>query len=212
MSDSAPLSQACVQLGIFAKPPQPHRVKTRLIPDIGADNATAVYRYCLQHALQVATDSQLDLCCYLTEESNDPVFAAMEQRLQSGDSLGDRMLNAFQEMLADHDAAIIIGTDCLDMTVPHLQQAAQLLLDHDMVLQPVIDGGYSLIACRYHEPALFEGVRWSTSEVLSKTMQNARSLGYRVAKLETVRDIDTLQDLKQYAQFEHLLAQRVAVD
>ena len=48
-------------LGIFAKPPRPGLVKTRLIPDIGADNAARVYRYCLEYTLRMARDSTS--CC-----------------------------------------------------------------------------------------------------------------------------------------------------
>ena len=194
-----------VRLGIFAKPPRAGLVKTRLIPDIGADNATAVYRQCLQHALSIAAASGLQHCCYLTEVSDDRLFAQLQQLPQTGDDLGQRMLNAFTEMLEHSESAIIIGTDCLDMTPEHLQQAADLLQHHDLVVQPVFDGGYSLIGCRRIEPAIFSDVRWSSDNVLSQTLLNAGQLGYRVARLETVRDIDTVDDLKHYPQFRQLI-------
>lgn len=212
MTDATREQLSTVQLGIFAKPPREHRVKTRLIPDIGAENATAVYRHCLQHALDIAADSQLNRCCYLTEASSDRLFQGLTQKLQTGDNLGDRMLNAFIDMLKHHDTAIIIGTDCLDMSSEHLLRAARLLEEYDIVVQPVFDGGYSLIGCRQIDPSLFTGVRWSSAEVLSKTLHNAEALNYRVTLLETVRDIDTLEDLQHYPQLQHLLAERAASD
>lgn len=195
-----------IELGVFAKPPEAHKVKTRLIPDIGAKPATEVYRQCLQHALNVAAASHLGYCCYLTELSDEPVFKGLEQRLQYGPDLGERMLNAFDEMLGNHEAAIIIGTDCLDMTAVHLQQAARVLEQSDLVIQPVYDGGYSLIGCRKIDRSIFDGVQWSTEDVLSRTLQNAERLGFQVTLLDTVRDIDTLDDLKQYPQFSTLIA------
>ncbi len=194
-----------VQLGVFAKPPAEHQVKTRLIPDIGAVNATQVYRQCLQHALDITAASRLGCRCFLTEASDDSVFQGFPQSLQQGDDLGERMLSAFDDMLERHDAAIIIGTDCLDMTTEHLQQAAMMLRESDLVIQPVYDGGYSLIGCKRIDGSLFDEVEWSTHSVLEQTLHNAEKLGYRVSLLETVRDIDTLEDLKHYPQFSALI-------
>ncbi len=195
-----------VHIGVFAKPPKAHKVKTRLIPDIGAERATQVYRQCLQHALDITAASGLSYCFYLTDHSDEPVFSDCEQQLQHGADLGERMLNAFKAMLEEHDAAIIIGTDCLDMTAEHLQQAARLLKETELVIQPVFDGGYSLIGCKKVDDLLFDQVCWSTETVLAQTISNAEKLDYQVSLLETVRDIDTLEDLKHYPQFGALIA------
>ena len=194
-----------VKLAIFAKPPEDYKVKTRLIPAIGASNATDVYRICLHHGLCIAEQSGLDHCCYLTELSTDPIFGSLKQNQQCSGNLGDKLYQAFSEMLSSTDAAIIIGTDCLDMTTAHLQGAAAALQSHDLVLQPVEDGGYSLIGCRRIDAALFANVNWSTATVLKKTMENAEAIGYRLTQLETVRDIDTADDLAHYEAFKTIL-------
>ena len=49
-----------IAVGIFAKPPYPGLVKTRLIPDIGAVKAARVYRYCLEYTLELVRQSGLD--------------------------------------------------------------------------------------------------------------------------------------------------------
>lgn len=208
MTEQTSKQDFSVLLGVFAKPPEAHKVKTRLIPDVGAENATQVYRQCLQHALDIARASKLECCCFLTELSDDPVFGDHEKRLQHGADLGERMMNAFEAMLEQHDAAIIVGTDCLDMRPEHLQQAAGLLRESDLVIQPVYDGGYSLIGCKEVDRSLFAQVKWSTESVLSQTVSNAEKLDYQVSLLETVRDIDTFDDLKQYPQFSALVVNR----
>ncbi|MCP4390980.1 MAG: hypothetical protein GY802_21975, partial [Gammaproteobacteria bacterium] len=43
-------------------------------------------------------------------------------------------------------------------------------------------------------------------QVLAQTIENAGRLNYRVSLLETVRDIDTLQDLEQYPELLTLIA------
>ena len=196
-----------IKLGIFARPPVAGTVKTRLIPDVGADKATAVYRHCLEHALAVARASGLDYELYLTAESDDPIFENETYRLQKGGDLGDRMRQSLEQMLGeDADGAIIIGTDCLDLESRHLQSAARTLADHEMVLMPALDGGYALIGCTRVAASMFDGVEWSSEKVLQQTLDNAQRLGYRVGRLETVRDIDTLQDLEHYPDLVSLVA------
>lgn len=196
-----------IALGIFAKPPAPGSVKTRLIPDIGASKAAGVYRYCLEYTLEVARQSGLDYRLYISEVSDDALLQDEEYALQRGNDLGTRMFNAMQDLLATGtDGAIIIGSDCLDITPSHLHQAAQALADHELVLLPTLDGGYALIGCTRINPAIFRNVRWSSEQVLKQTVANARALDYRVRLLDPVRDIDTLQDLEKYPELLALIA------
>lgn len=195
-----------ITLGIFAKPPLPGTVKTRLIADIGADKAARVYRYCLEYTLAVARQSGLDYQVFLTEESDDSLFQGEAYSLQKGPDLGARMYHAFRQLLErGSDGALIIGTDCLDLTSMHLQAAAQSLSDHELVLLPAIDGGYALIGCTAIDPALFDNLRWSSDQVYRQTTANARKLNYRIKSLEPVRDIDTLRDLEHYPELLALI-------
>lgn len=195
-----------IKLGIFAKPPLPGQVKTRLIPEIGAERATRVYRYCLDHTLAVAQASGLDYQVFLSESSNDDLFLETSFSLQRGHDLGERMYNALRLMLAgDSDGAILIGSDCLDLGPRHLLDAARALADHELVFVPAVDGGFALIGCSVLDPELFRGVPWSTAVVLDETLHNARSLEYRCRLLETLRDIDTLQDLEHYPQLVRMI-------
>ncbi len=196
-----------ISVGIFAKPPLPGRVKTRLIPDIGANKAADVYRYCLEYSLAVAEQSGLDYRLFVSENCDESLIQEHDYALQKGPDLGARMFNALSDMLLrSRDGAIIIGSDCLDINPAHIRRAAEALADHELVLQPAVDGGYVLIGCSRIDPALFSHVRWSTQEVLTQTMANAESLNYRVALLETLRDIDTLRDLEHYPELLALIA------
>lgn len=195
-----------ISLALFAKPPLPGLVKTRLIPEIGAGKAARVYLFCLEHALLLTQHCGLDYQIYLSQDSDDDLFQYEQYNLQKGADLGARMLHAFAELIdAKSKGAIIIGSDCLDLTVGHIQAAAQALTDHELVLLPALDGGYALIGCSHANPELLKDVAWSTDQVLAQTLANARRLNYRVCLLETVRDIDTLQDLEQYPELLALI-------
>ena len=149
----------------------------------------------------------LNVQIYLSEASDDSIFDPLPHKIQRGADLGERMHHAFVEMLQqDSTGAIIMGSDCLDFSPSHIDSSTSALLEHDLVLQPSIDGGYTLIGCRTAEAALFHQVEWSTSEVLAKTTANAKKLGYRIQLLETVRDIDTLQDMEHYPELRNLSA------
>ena len=196
-----------IAVGIFAKPPLPGMVKTRLIPDIGADKAARVYRYCLEYTLAVVRQSGLDYQLFISETCDDPLFQDEEYSLQKGDDLGARMFHAFQDLLErGSDGALIIGTDCLDITSMHLLEAAASLADHELLLLPALDGGFAMIGCSEINPALFDKLRWSTDQVYRQTLANAQLLNYRVKSLETVRDIDRLQDLEHYPELLALIA------
>ena len=196
-----------IPVGIFAKPPLPGLVQTRLIVDLGSDKATRIYRHCLEHTLDVAQRSGLEYQAYLSQEFDGEPFQDEQYSLQRGDDLGARMINALRDLLGNGaPAAIIVGSDCLDLETHHLQQAAQALADHELVLAPALDGGFALIGCRLADPRLFHAVTWSSPGVLEQTLDNARRLGYRSSLLETLRDIDTLQDVEQYPELLAMVA------
>ncbi len=188
-----------IRLGIFARPPIPGRVKTRLAATVGSAAAARVYRHCLEYTLQLARSSGLDYQIFLSDAVQDDLFYNESYVLQAGDNLGTRMQKALAELLIrSPGGAILVGSDCIDLNQVHLQQAARALATHDLVLQPATDGGYTLIGCRDAPAALFAGVDWSTERVLSQSLANAEGLGFRVCLLETLRDIDTLHDLEHY--------------
>ena len=194
---------------LFARPPVAGHVNTRLIPDLGQSLAADIYRYCLDYALRLVRQTAFDYQIWLSEDSHDSLFAGEPYYLQQGADLGSRMLSAIQGQLqretTEACAVILIGSDCLDLTPAHIQQAIDSLASHDLVLLPTFDGGYALIGCRRIDARLFVNVEWGGSQVLRQTLENAQSLNYRVSVLETVRDIDTLQDVNHYAELRSLI-------
>eukprot|EP00897_Mesotaenium_endlicherianum_P002347 jgi/Mesen1/213/ME1140369C07559 len=70
-----------------------------------------------------------------------------------------------------------------------------------VVFGPAQDGGYYLLGLTRPLPALFEGIAWSTSDVLARSRQAACDAGLSVApseSLPTLLDVDTADDLEHW--------------
>lgn len=190
-------------LAVFAKFPEPGKVKTRLIPGLGADGAAALHDQMVRHTLDRVDELRL------VREVEARVFCAGVEPAKFGDhfnlripcvtqsdgDLGKRMHTAFQHMLWEANAAVIIGTDCPDISQGLLGMAFESLKCSDLVLGPATDGGYYLIGLRRPVPALFENMEWSTATVLSETLARAATMGLRVHTLPTLSDVDEPGDV-----------------
>jgi rSAM/selenodomain-associated transferase 1 len=194
---------------VFVKEPRPGHVKTRLARDLGPELAARVYR-ALAEAEIAATrpegaeyerlffhDPQGDvraLRAWLPGESLLP---------QAGADLGERMRAAFEQCFAAGARRVaIVGTDVPWAGRSHVLAALAVLEFHDAAVGPTPDGGYYLLALRAPQPGLFEGVPWSTPDVLATTRVRARELGLSLAELEPLPDVDTLDDLRR--EWHHL--------
>lgn len=185
---------------LFAKAPRPGEVKTRLVPAIGARAAADLYRSMAGDAVKRLRCPGYDLVvCY------DPPTAAPEVRAwlgedvvlmpQAAGDLGRRMDRALGAALKIASAACVVGTDVPDLTARVVEEAFEALEGADLVIGPAEDGGYYLLALKRPIPELFQGMPWSTPDVLRRTLAAAQRLGLRVGTLETLRDVDTPADL-----------------
>jgi len=186
---------------VFAKRPEPGRVKTRLSPALPADLACDLYRAMLADALAAASACRADECWLAWaeapgEKADDAPPAGFRTRAQSGADLGERLTNAFGEWLqGEADRTIIIGADCPDLDSVMIDRAFEALEETDLVLGPTRDGGYYLIGLRRAVPSLFRDVAWSTPNVFEQTLERARRASLSVETLPPLDDLDTPEDL-----------------
>jgi len=196
-----PLNSDC-RVIVMAKAPVSGYAKTRLIPALGAEGAAQLAQRLLRHAIAQAVAAGIgpvDLCC--APDAQHAVFAelAADERVtlseQGGGDLGARMDRALQRALTTHACAVLIGTDAPALDAAVLRAARDRLAEHDAVLGPALDGGYTLIGLRHIEPSLFEAMPWSTPQVLALTRERLQSAGLRHAELPPLHDIDEPADL-----------------
>jgi rSAM/selenodomain-associated transferase 1 len=189
------MPQPRIDIAIVAKAPIAGYAKTRLIPEIGAHAAAVLQERLTARGVETALASAIGpVTLWCAPDVSHRSFRDLQARhgialaTQIQGDLGARMLAAMQNGLA-----LVIGTDCPALTPAHLEEAADALREHDVVLVPAEDGGYVLIGTREPQPALFEGIAWSTPRVMQQTRAAASRL--RVRELQTLWDIDTEDDL-----------------
>jgi uncharacterized protein len=194
-------------ISIFAKAPIPGEVKTRLIPALGAEHAALFHTALVEHAIEVAqkaevaqaADVDVEICCapdvtHSFFQTSEEDFGVLLSPQGEGD-LGTRMLRALNRLLENHDAAIIIGADCLAFTTAHFERAITALETHDVVLTPAEDGGYVLIGARKTHAGMFDNIAWGTETVLIAQRDALSATHLSWQELETLWDIDRPEDL-----------------
>jgi rSAM/selenodomain-associated transferase 1 len=191
-------------IGVFARAPVAGRVKTRLIPAIGAQSAARLQAHLIERSLAAATAvMRARTTLFVDGDLRHPAIVEPARRFgvpvraQTGDDLGERMHCGFIEMLATLPRAIVVGTDNLTLTADLLRHAADALDHADAVIQPAEDGGYTLIGLRHPCGALFDGLPWGTCEVLRMTCVRIEAAGLRSARLPQTWDLDAPSDLQR---------------
>src|SRR5258707_1513422 len=197
-------------LVVMARYPKAGKTKTRLARAIGEAEAADLYRNFLIDLAQRFADTEYKLLWTYTPAEVDYIaFLAslapslvryMECFPQQGDSLGARLLYAFQWTYERRfQRTIVIGSDSPHISREIIADAQKALDDADIVLGPADDGGYYLIAMRQPYD-VFSGIPMSTSVVTRMTMEMAHHQGLTVQLIEQLFDVDELPDLVRLAQ------------
>jgi hypothetical protein len=106
------------------------------------------------------------------------------------------MEDAFARAFADGaERVVIVGSDLPDLSAALLRRAFHALDDHPAVLGPARDGGYYLLGLTGMIGGLFDGIAWSTPDVLPATLAHLRAAGVIPAMLEELADVDEVGDL-----------------
>ncbi len=186
----------------MAKAPRPGKVKTRLCPPLTPNQSAALNICFLRDSTanlhDVASEGgAAGLVCY-TPEGEEALFNGLLPQsfgliLQRGDTFGERLLLAAQDVLAcGFGAVCLIDSDSPTVpTAAYRLAVAELNRPGDrMVLGGSADGGYYLIGLKQPHPEPFENVTWSTASVFAETIVGARRAGLDVVELPLWYDVD----------------------
>ncbi len=195
---------------VFAKLPQPGRVKTRLLGLLAPRQAAELHSVCLQDTLALVEsipgcdkwllvaaplEAAQQLASALKLGSNWKVAA------QCGPNLGARLANALTARFrAGAKKVVVVGTDTPWMGRRRIQHALAWLDAADVVLGPTADGGYYLLAARRLVPEIFRGIPWGTSQVLARTRHALEQTRTPYRLLPRNFDLDHPADLFRISQ------------
>lgn len=196
---------------IFTRNPELGKVKTRLAQSVGDESALNIYKFLVQHTVEITENLQMDKYVYYSEEihKNDGWDSNIfRKKLQIGNDLGERMYNAFRDMFAiGYQYVIIIGCDMFPWEKPDLETAFEALLAHNFVIGPAMDGGYYLLGMREINASLFQDKNWGTHTVLEHTLKDLQGEDYILLKERN--DIDCYEDLKNIEVFQQFLPENL---
>jgi len=202
---TASAAEAGCRVIVFARAPQPGKVKTRLIPALGAAGAAALYRRLVLHAIEAAKGADLGpLELWCSPDASRPFFLDCARRFgvslhpQAEGDLGERMRQALVAVLGRSARAILVGSDIPALSAQYLRDADRSLADGcDVVIGPAEDGGYVLIGLKRCDPELFREIPWGGPSVLAETRRRIARIGLRCRELPALWDIDRPEDLER---------------
>ena len=189
---------------IFTRYPTPGKVKTRLIPAVGAVGAALLHRRMTLQVIDRSRALQSDFPVRIAvhfagdnyQQMSDWLGTDLGYQSQGEGDVGARMARSFSTSCQPNSSVVLIGTDCPELTTDILAQAFELLQSgRDLVLGGAVDGGYYLIGMRDYHPELFVDIDWSTDRVLQQTVAIANRLNLSIGYLPTLTDIDRPEDL-----------------
>ncbi|MCU1293178.1 MAG: symbB [Bryobacterales bacterium] len=182
---------------IFAKPPVPGKVKTRLACSIGAAPAASLASAMLCDVWSIVRDCEGVMSVLAAAEEGSFPVTVPEGNLwmQGSGGLGCRLERILRLGLHLAPAAIAIGADSPLLMASHLNDALHGLETADAVIGPSCDGGFYLLGLRSCPRGLLADLPWSTAEAGELTAARLHGHGMSVRCLRTLLDVDTLADL-----------------
>jgi len=125
---------------------------------------------------------------------------------QGRGDLGHRMARPMLDL--PPGPVVLIGSDVPGIQPVHIATAFDVLERNDVVFGPAEDGGYWLVGLKRRpfvpgrlRPGLFRCVRWSSEQALEDTVAGLDPR-YRVARISTLSDVDTVDDLRRWQQLQ----------
>ena len=199
-------------LVLMAKAPLAGQVKTRLIGQLTAEDAAALYAAFLSDTFALMEDvagerETLQLVLCYTPEGEEEAFEKVEREgslmlPQRGATLGERLQNCFADLFElGYSSVVVIGGDSPTLPGENVWAAFELMIaDDEVVIGPTEDAGYYLIGMRKLQPRLFQDIPWSTPEVLAVTRERARDAKLELIELPVWYDVDTPAALERLRQ------------
>ncbi len=147
---------------------------------------------------QLLASALIDHSSDFLKDSGLPVFHSHEGN-QRGRTFGERFANAYQDLFdKGYSGVIAIGNDTPEIVKIDLAQVSRDLLSGNPVLGASVRGGAYLIGLTTgtFDKEQFQNLPWQSNQVFSALREMCTSSDVQPAILETLRDINSIHDLK----------------
>jgi uncharacterized protein len=183
---------------VFVKPPVAGKVKTRLIPTVGAHGAAALAEAFFRDTWDCVESLSWALPVIATTDAIDREMIPRTEAqvwLQGGGDLDARIERILRRALLETPFAIALGADSPGIPRQFLERAHEALHSADAVLGPCEDGGFYLLGLRQCPLGMLSGIPWSQSTTFARTLDRLKELGLKTTTLEPWYDVDRPEDL-----------------
>lgn len=183
---------------IFAKFPEPGRVKKEIGRALGMDVSAKLCEAFINDLIEEHKDRDYDL--YLSFIGHEykadykKMFPEAILYVQRGTNMSENVFSAFEDLLDDYEKVALIGCDVPQLKSETVIQAFNALDHYDVVLGPADDGGYYIIAMKEAQD-VFEGLPWGSDKLLEVQQDILREKRLTFVRLETLPDVDTVDEL-----------------
>jgi uncharacterized protein len=117
-----------------------------------------------------------------------------------------RLADAFDDVLrsagssgegssGEGSSAVLVAMDTPQVSADQINEALAALETHDAVIGMTDDGGFWIVGLQRACREVFEGVPMSEASTGQAQLHRLQSLGMSVAVVDTVRDLDTIEDV-----------------
>lgn len=203
-----------VDILLYAKYPEPGRVKTRLISALGPDGAAELYRAFLLDMIESLLSTFPDALRIGVADSEDvPRMAALIQEVQFprplsvpieaqfGEDLGARMATSFATHFSRRSSPLmIVGSDHPTLPATYIQAGRSMLTTKDVVLGPAEDGGFYTIGLSRDVVHIFDELPWSTPDLYDVIIKRLSDTNLSIGLLPEWYDVDTPRDLARLSR------------
>jgi len=197
-----------VTVAVFARVPEPGKVKTRLAASVGADAAASLAAAFLRDTWSALTAIDWVRPVVATTGPLGLDFHEVAVWSQGTGDLGSRIERVLQRALDTSPCAFAIGADTPGLPTRLLEQARAALASADAVLGPCDDGGFYLIGVRGCPTGLLADLPWSQPDTFARVRERLQQRGLVVAVIEHWFDVDRGPDL---TRLERLIADGVVI-
>lgn len=185
------------RLMIFAKAPEPGRVKTRL--RLPPEDAARLHEAFVADVVERHQAPNRQITVWRAGDLKHAFWDGLDVKFadQVPGDLGVRMASAFNTELGSGDPVVILGTDSPTLPPERVDEAFELLESAPAVIGPACDGGYYLLGLNGSVPGgVFDpDIEWGGDGVLLDTLARLRAHG-SFKMLDFWYDVDRPADLR----------------
>ncbi|APX72180.1 TIGR04282 family arsenosugar biosynthesis glycosyltransferase [Companilactobacillus allii] len=198
---------------IFSKIPEPGYVKTRLQPDLSAEESARVQLIMLNKLIRNSKELSKSMTIFFAYQGFDNLITSrflsglpsfIHTFPQKQGSLGMKMSSAIQNVQDQGFGHVILtGSDVPQLNSEIIYKANESLNTNNIVLGPTYDGGYYLFGTSIYnvDPYLNTDISWSTSSVLDTTINLIHESNQKLYLMPTMVDVDFKADLNKVKEY-----------